>query len=482
MANCADGQGLRELLGDKMYEDYFGETTELRSRASTSCATEFKTATSEDLERLLSNTENKNTKKTTQTWINRFNTWRESRQIALELHEMPPDELEKILQHFYAELVKNDGTDYEPESLRVMIACLDRHLKEHGATYSILKDRCFETSRKVLEGKAIELRRQGKGKQKMKADVVTLEEEELLWERGALGCSDAKTLNRTVFYTLSQHFGTRGRQEHHDIKIEELKVVKSPNGETDYVQWTEGLTKTRKGGLSKPARRIEQRMFAVGGPRCPVMLLKMMLSKRPDELKLSGPLYLTPLRKPRPDLWYSKQPVGIHTVNGYMKAIADAGSLNGNGKRYTNHSVRKVTVQKLKKAGVSSREIIAITGHKTEEDYDAIDRDDHRRLSTILSGTSRAMNTDVALQPSVPNTQSVMMTQQTTMLSANQLQYPWPHMHYPTPCQTSNPVYNYFSNCTVHMTPNSITPPLQGKENQPQRPKKARIMDSDEEL
>ena len=79
--------------------------------------------------------------------------------------------------------------------------------------------------------------------------------------------------------------------------------------------------------------------------------------------------------------------VGFHTVNGYMKAIADAGSLNGSGKRYTNHSVRKVTVQKLKKAGVSSREIIAITGHKTEEslkDYDAIDRDDHhRRLSTI---------------------------------------------------------------------------------------------------
>ena len=68
--------------------------------------------------------------------------------------------------------------------------------------YSILKDRCSETSRKVLEGKAIELRRQGKGEQKMKADVVTKEEEELLWERGALGCSDAKVLNTIVFYTL----------------------------------------------------------------------------------------------------------------------------------------------------------------------------------------------------------------------------------------------------------------------------------------
>ena len=129
-----------------------------------------------------------------------------------------------------------------------------------------------------------------------------------------------------MFYTLSQHFGTRGCQEHHDIRIEELKVVKLPNGETDYVQWTEGLTKTRKGGLSKPARRIQQRMFAVGGPRCPVMLLEMMLSKRPEELKRSGPLYLTTLQKPNLSIWYSKQPIGIHTINGFMKTIADAGA------------------------------------------------------------------------------------------------------------------------------------------------------------
>jgi len=40
-----------------------------------------------------------------------------------------------------------------------------------------------------------------------------------------------------VFYTLSQHFGTQGRQEHYDIRIEELKVVKLLNGETDFVHW-----------------------------------------------------------------------------------------------------------------------------------------------------------------------------------------------------------------------------------------------------
>ena len=59
----------------------------------------------------------------------------------------------------------------------------------------------------------------------------------------------------------------------------------------------------------------------------------------------------------------------------------------------TQISVRRVTVQKLRKAGVSSREIIAIIGHKTEEslkNYDDIDHDDHRRLSNILSGRNGA--------------------------------------------------------------------------------------------
>ena len=145
------------MLGDELFEDYFDETTNLSSSTSAINVTEFKTASNEDLERLISNTENKNTNKTTRTWVNRFNSWRESRELAQELHEIPPEELDKILQSFYAELVKSDGTDYEPESLRVMIACLDRHLREHGATYSILKHKCFERSRKMLEGRAIEL-------------------------------------------------------------------------------------------------------------------------------------------------------------------------------------------------------------------------------------------------------------------------------------------------------------------------------------
>ena len=106
------------------------------------------------------------------------------------------------------------------------------------------------------------LREQGKGKRKRKADSLTEVEEETLWQHGVLGHSTPQSLNYTVFYQTSQHFGTRGCQEHHQMYIQDLKFVHSPTtGEVEYVEWREGITKTRQGGLVKIDRCVPQRMF-----------------------------------------------------------------------------------------------------------------------------------------------------------------------------------------------------------------------------
>ena len=79
--------------------------------------------------------------------------------------------------------------------------------------------------------------------------------------------------------------------------------------------------------------------------------------------------------------------------------MAVAAGLDVTKKHYTNHSIQKTTVKKLKKAGVSATEIMAITGHKIQQsltDYDELDDDDHLRLSRILSSetTSKQHNSD----------------------------------------------------------------------------------------
>ena len=122
MASCVDGLILSELLGDELFEDYFDTTTESSASAS---STEFKTASNEDLERLIANTENKNTREQLKHGLIGLESPEISYRSYMNYHQRS---LDKILQCFYAELMKSDGTDYEPESLKVMIACLDRHL------------------------------------------------------------------------------------------------------------------------------------------------------------------------------------------------------------------------------------------------------------------------------------------------------------------------------------------------------------------
>ena len=70
-----------------------------------------------------------------------------------------------------------------------------------------------------------------------------------------LKSNNPKSLNYTILYLISQQFGMRGCQEHHQLQVEELKFVRDPSGKTLYVERVEGLTKTRHGGLSKTERR-----------------------------------------------------------------------------------------------------------------------------------------------------------------------------------------------------------------------------------
>ena len=105
----------------------------------------------------------------------------------------------KYSSRFFACVCKQDGTDYEPGSLKVMQPALDRHLKEKGYSFSIIKDREFFNSRKVLEGKARELRNEGKGKLPNKSRSPTREEEEALWESGQLGNSSPRSLLNTIW-------------------------------------------------------------------------------------------------------------------------------------------------------------------------------------------------------------------------------------------------------------------------------------------
>lgn len=118
------------------------------------------------------------------------------------------------------------------------------------------------------------------------------------------------------------------------------------------MEWVEGLTKIRQGGLSikeSPSKDV-----------CLVCLREKLVSRRPSTMKISGPLYLTPLQhlKDR-TIWYSQVPVVIN-----KKLMA---SLENTNKKFTNRSAHRTTVCKLQKSDVSNDKTVSLTDHRSEQ-------------------------------------------------------------------------------------------------------------------
>ena len=97
---------------------------------------------------------NENTAKSTGFWLSVWKNWCVDKEITDEIENYEPAEFNTLLEHFYAEVNNKKGEDYEPGSLKVIMASLDRHLKNKGCTLSIVRDREFSSSKEVLGDKA----------------------------------------------------------------------------------------------------------------------------------------------------------------------------------------------------------------------------------------------------------------------------------------------------------------------------------------
>ena len=125
----------------------------------------------------------------------------------------------------------------------------------------------------------------GKGLKPNKADMLTEEEIELLWNLGQLGSHNPRSLLNTVWFHFCSLFGWRGRDEHSKLKFGDVSLKKEATGERlEFFEWfVEKGSKTRT-GESTAVRQFNPKTYATNDKRCPVKHFKAYLQHHPVEM------------------------------------------------------------------------------------------------------------------------------------------------------------------------------------------------------
>ena len=180
--------------------------------------------TSVQLTILSQNKRKKATLQKTQRDVKLLQTFLGTRNELRKVEEIPALELNEYICEFIISVRTKDGKDYEPSSLRSLLANFERHLKKNSHSVSIMNDLAFEKTRKVLQSKQEELKKKGKGNRPNASTALTNDELDMLYEKGLLGTRSPEALLNTLWLNSTMHFGLRGCKEHRDMCWGDVKL------------------------------------------------------------------------------------------------------------------------------------------------------------------------------------------------------------------------------------------------------------------
>ncbi|XP_064558310.1 activating transcription factor 7-interacting protein 1 isoform X1 [Zonotrichia leucophrys gambelii] len=303
----------------------------------------------------------KNTHKQTGWAANLLKQWlaKNGKDPSFEL--VPVSELNDILREFYYTIRNHDGNTYSVASYKSMRAGLNRHLKmpPYNRQICLMKDKEFASANMVFVSVLKMLRMQGKDETHHHPPIAA-EDLRKIKQSGVLGLHSPLALVNKVWFDLQLHFAKRGREILRDLAPDAFVVKMDKNGRRYAMFRYPG-----KGKNGEDPHKMGKMYDMPGDPNCPVFSLELYLSKLPPEPPAFylHPLKLTSEQMQEQPVWYKREPMGVNYLGTMMPRISVAARLS---QRYTNHSLRTTTIQLLCEAGLGPREIMAVTGHRSE--------------------------------------------------------------------------------------------------------------------
>ncbi|XP_048763272.2 uncharacterized protein LOC125671541 isoform X2 [Ostrea edulis] len=308
---------------------------------------------------LVKNRKNKNTRRSTD-WVSRtWQEWVKSRGNVPDLLQMSIMELNHYLSCFVIECRRKDKSEYPPNTLYQMCCGLLRYMRDHEVidkNFMDLNDHRFAGFHKTLDARMKDLTSRGLGVQKQQSDPITADDEENLWTCNQLGVATSQSLFNTVFYYNCKIFGLKGLDEHRKLECNQFRLSKDSGG--SYIEFQGRSRKNYQGGIKQ--RKIEAKSLKhytdPGKDRSLFDIYDLYLSLIGNE----GPFYKRPLDGTV--LRFSEQPLGLNKLSTIIKDMTEKAGMQG---RYTNHSAIRSCATTLFQSGVDQQSIMARTGHQS---------------------------------------------------------------------------------------------------------------------
>ena len=227
--------------------------------------------------------------------VTAYNDWREERLWTFQydvpiyyadlnnLAELTKPNLQHALCRFVPEVTKKKGEGlYLGQTLYQMIVGIQKYLFLNKLKWKLIDGEEFDDLRNVLDNVMKHRTEANVGVVKKQAQVISYEQENLLWERGILGEQTPDQLRRTVLFLLGINMYLRAVDEHYNLRrstpdLKESDIIWTWNSKNQkcMVYREDSCTKTHDGGLNDMHReRKEVWVFPSSDTkRCPVRWL-----------------------------------------------------------------------------------------------------------------------------------------------------------------------------------------------------------------
>ena len=133
----------------------------------------------------------------------------------------------------------------------------------------------------MLQCKQKNLKIHEKGNLPNRADAVSDEEINILFEKGCLGTSSPNALLNTIWYLNTLHVGIRGGgEEHRALCWGDITLKHDNELDLNFLEYNERQTKIRTGEDLRNTRESKPRMYEIpSSEHCPVKMYNAYKSK-----------------------------------------------------------------------------------------------------------------------------------------------------------------------------------------------------------